>query len=52
METIDSGSAVLMSLGSLFAGAAGGFMQTNFIYAAVCALIAIACFVAREFIKQ
>lgn len=49
---VDSSSAVLISLGGLFSGAAGGFMQTNFWWAVVCAVVAVGCFVVREFIKQ
>lgn len=49
---MDSSSATLLSIGSLFAGAAGGFMQNNFWYAVVCAGVAVTCFIVREFVKQ
>lgn len=49
---MDTSSAALMSLGGLFSGAAGGFLQTNFGFAVVCAAIAVVCFIAREFVKQ
>lgn len=53
MDTqIDSGSATLLSLAGLFIAGAGGFMQTNFIYSAICAVIAVICIVAREYVKK
>lgn len=52
MNTLDSGSAVLLSVAVLFGGAAGTFLQTNFVYALGCAAVAVACVVAREFVKQ
>lgn len=49
---MDTNSTALLSLGALFAGGAGSFLQTNFWYAVVCAVVAVACFVLREFVKQ
>lgn len=49
---MDSSSATLLSIGSLFAGAAGSFLQNHFWYAVVCASVAVVCFIVREFVKQ
>lgn len=51
-KNMDTGSGVLLSLGTLFSAVAGSFLQTNFLYAVICAVIAVVCIMLRETVKQ